>query len=282
MMAALLNSCDLNTLQSLADNNNLITAHRNVTGNDLKIGRSFEQVSRFCAVLSLTLACSIWGVLPVFAESGQRFAAEPLGSVAENGNDFVDKLLRRATTVGAYKVTADLAMIKKGKPSKTVAEFTFKAPSLFRVDVLSGGMNTGAAVAVRADGSICAKGGPALFGLKMNLEKGSRLLRLPNGLLVTGCDFASLVRWLKQQSRAGASVSVSAAPTKIDDLANVIVVELRDSGSYSGAVAQRVLVDPNMMLPVEWILFKEGSLLSSTRFRNLELAPQLNESIFQL
>jgi len=221
-------------------------------------------------------------VLPASAEGGQRFTAEPSAAVVQNGTEFVDKLLRSATTVGAYRVTADLSMQKKGKLSKTVAQFTFKAPSLLRVDVLSGGMNTGAAVAVRADGGICAKGGPALFGLKMNLEKGSRLLRLPNGLLVTGCDFASLVRWLKVQAKSGADVSVSAMPLKIDELSNVIVVELRDSGPFSASVAQRVLVDPSRMLPIEWILFKEGALLSSTKFRNLELLPQIDESIFQL
>jgi outer membrane lipoprotein-sorting protein len=221
-------------------------------------------------------------VLPASAEGGQRFTAQPSAAVVQNGTEFVDKLLHSATTIGAYRVTADLAMQKKGKLSKTVAQFTFKAPSLLRVDVLSGGMNTGAAVAVRADGGICAKGGPALFGLKMNLEKGSRLLRLPNGLLVTGCDFASLVRWLKLQAKSGADVSVSAMPLKIDELSNVIVVELRDSGPFSASVAQRVLVDPSRMLPVEWILFKEGALLSSTKFRNLELLPQVDESIFQL
>jgi outer membrane lipoprotein-sorting protein len=116
----------------------------------------------------------------------------------------------------------------------------------------------------------------------MNLEKGSRLLRLPNGLLVTGCDFASLVRWLKLQAKSGADVSVSAMPLKIDELSNVIVVELRDSCPFSASVAQRVLVDPSRMLPIEWILFKEGALLSSTKFRNLELLPQVDESIFQL
>ena len=221
-------------------------------------------------------------VLPASGEDGQRFAAQPSAAVAQNGSEFVDKLLRSATAVGAYRVTADLAMQKKGKLSKTVAQFTFKSPSLLRVDVLSGGMNTGAAVAVRADGAICAKGGPALFGLKMNLEKGSRLLRLPNGLLVTGCDFASLVRWLKLQAKSGADVSVSAMPLKIDELSNVIVVELRDSGAFSSSVAQRVLVDPSRMLPVEWILFKEGALLSSTKFRNLELLPQVDDSIFRL
>lgn len=235
------------------------------------------------AILSLSLSFTVgFSALPAWAEGGQRFAAEPSTIVAQNGTEFVDKLLRHATALGAYRVTADLAMQKKGKLSKTIAAFTFKAPSLLRVDVLSGGMNTGAAVAVRADGGICARGGPALFGLKMNLDKGSRLLRLPNGLLVTGCDFASLVRWLQQQAKSGASVSVSAAPVKIDELSNVIIVELRDSGPFNSSVAQRVLVDPGRMLPVEWILFKEGALLSSTRFRNLELLPQLDDSIFQL
>ncbi|CAN5353126.1 hypothetical protein BH11CYA1_BH11CYA1_13750 [soil metagenome] len=273
MRAAILSLCDKIILQPIADKG-LNTAQSERFGANLKIGR--------CLVQCLTLGFCLLITLPALAESSQRFAAEPTAAVLENGSEFVDKMLHRATTVGAYKVTADLAMLKKGKPSKTVAEFTFKAPSLFRVDVLSGGMNTGAAVAVRSDGSICAKGGPALFGLKMNLDKGSRLLRLPNGLLVTGCDFASLVKWLKQQARAGGSLSVSAAPLKMDDLSSVIVVELRDSGSFSGSVAQRVLVDPSLMLPVEWILFKEGALLSSTRFRNLELSPAVNESIFQL
>ena len=233
-------------------------------------------------VCALALMLSLMLSMPASAEGGQRFAAAPSEVVAQSGTEFVDKLLHRVTALGAYKVTADLAMQKKGKLSKTVAQFTFKSPSLLRVDVLSGGMNTGAAVAVRADGGICAKGGPALFGLKMNLEKGSRLLRLPNGLLVTGCDFASLVRWLKQQAKSGADVTVSAAPLNIDELSNVIVVELRDSGTSSASVAQRVLVDPGRMLPVEWILFKDGALLSSTRFRNLELLPQLDDSIFQL
>jgi outer membrane lipoprotein-sorting protein len=176
-------------------------------------------------------------VLPASAEGGQRFTAEPSAAVVQNGTEFVDKLLRSATTIGAYRVTADLAMQKKGKLSKAVAQFTFKAPSL---------------------------------------------LRLPNGLLVTGCDFASLVRWLKLQAKSGADVSVSAMPLKIDELSNVIVVELRDSGPFSTSVAQRVLVDPSRMLPIEWILFKEGALLSSTKFRNLELLPQVDESIFQL
>ena len=248
-------------------------------------GYASQGVGQSCLHLLVALSLSLAAVvaaLPASAEGGQRFAAEPSGAAEQNGTEFVDKLLHHATTLGAYKVTADLSMLKKGKPSKTVAEFTFKAPSLLRIDVLSGGLNTGAAVAVRADGGICAKGGPALFGLKMNLEKGSRLLRLPNGLMVTGCDFGSLVRWLKQQSKLGGDVTVSAAPIKIDELTNVIVVELKDTGPFSSSVAQRVLVDPSHMLPIEWILFKEGALLSTTKFRNLELSPPIDESIFQL
>ena len=220
------------------------------------------------AATSIFLAMTI-SLCGSAALAGPKLQATPSEAAAQEGSEFVDKLLHRATTLGAYKVVADLSVQKKGKLSKTEAQFSFKSPSLLRVDVINGGMNTGAAIAVRADGGISAKGGPALLGLKMNLEKNSRLLRLPNGLLVTDCDFASLVRWLKQQSKAGYELKVTSSPIKFDDEPNVIVVELKDTGSFNTSLSQRVLVDPAHMVPVEWILFKEGALLSSTRFRNL-------------
>lgn len=216
--------------------------------------------------------------------------AELVGKVKEqailtNGNDgskILEQLKLRVKQLGSYHFDGLLATMKEAKLHLDAGSFFYKPQACLRVEVKGHGFKAGS-VLVKKDGVIKAKGGPALLGMKITLEPDSTMLRLPNGFNIVECDFISLFAGLERQIATGQKIYSSESPMQIDSQSNkVLVLETREAGQNPGTISQRILVDPKLLVPVEWDIFKNGKFFSTVRFENFQASPAIDESAFQL
>jgi hypothetical protein len=206
----------------------------------------------------------------------------PLVSSGHDGKKVLQDVITRVTQLGAYKFEGLLGTIKD-RTMKVDSGSFYYMPKCLRVEVKSGGFKSGAIVVKQKDGAIKAKGGPALFGMKVNLQPDSNMLRLPNGLNIVECDYLSLLKWLQSEIASGQKVYASDSPMNVPgQQQNVIVLETREAGGNDGIVAHRVIIDPKLLVPLEWDIFRQGKFVSAVRFNDFKLCPTMDESFFRL
>jgi len=225
------------------------------------------------------------------ASAGRAFAQQidteaikptPLISSNHDGKKVLQEVITRVTQLGAYKFEGLLGTIKDRSMKFDSGSFYYK-PKCIRVEVKSGGFKAGAIVVKQNNGVIRAKGGPALFGMKINLEPDSNMLRLPNGLNIVECDYLSLLKWLQSEIASGQKVYASESPMSVPSQAqSVLVLETREAGGNDGIVAHRVIIDPKLLVPIEWDIFRQGKFVSTVRFNDFQLCPTMDESLFQI
>ncbi len=159
-----------------------------------------------------------------------------------------------------------------------LGHFFYKKNKRFRVECVSNGMNNGAIVVRTDDGRITAEGGGMLKFMKMNLEPDSRMLILANGYNVLDSDLQSLLNILKSRM-VGCEAFVTVEPIKdLKTGAALKVVEIK-KGSI---LTDRIIVNASDSIPVEWDLYKDGSLFSVARFDKFRANIGLNDSLFTL
>ncbi len=196
----------------------------------------------------------------------------------------MDKLLSVAAGLGDYQFDATLDTLKGGKVVRTTATFYVKPPTGLRVEVKDYGEKSGSVLIRRLDGSIRAKGGPAMWGIKLNLSPNSRLLVLPNGVSVLASDLASLLGRLKKQSAAGYAMVASPAPLHVQSLnRDVLLLESQLPRAGGGLLTDRVFIDPANYLVLQWDLFDEqGNFMSRSRFDNYQTKAHFDDSQFDI
>lgn len=197
-------------------------------------------------------------------------------SPINDGSKVLDQVTNHVRQMGAYKFDGYLGTLKEKKGlTVNTGSFIFKPTSLLRVEVKDGGFKSGSVLVKKKDGSVRAKGGPALLGMKMNLEPDSNMLTLPNGLNILQCDMLSLLHGLKS---GGQKIYASDAPVQLNS-SQVFVLEAREQGQTP---TQRVFVDKDQMIPVEWLLYRNGKVFSTVKFNNFQPLPNLEENLFEL
>ncbi len=208
-------------------------------------------------------------------------AASPANFVSpEKGNDggpLFQTLLDRAQSLKGYLFESSLTTFKDGRAIKETGKLYFKRPNMLRFEVVSAGNRSGAVVVRQPDGSVKAKMGGGLFGaIKLSLSPSSRMLRTANGFSILDSDFVTLIKSnLKQPVKSLATK----APTQYSASGRAYVLEVYDP---SGAVSQRIAIDPEQKLPVEWSIFKDGHISSVMRLSNIEIKPDLSDDLFVL
>jgi len=111
----------------------------------------------------------------------------------------------------------------------------------------------------------------------MNLEEDSRMLLLPNGYNVMKSDFASILGDLLKR-----------APTSQMQVSDVISDKLWGRGvrvidvKKGNGITDRLFVGSNDLIPIEWDLYKDGKLVSVTRFENFRANVGLDDNLFEL
>jgi outer membrane lipoprotein-sorting protein len=201
----------------------------------------------------------------------------------KNGAPVVEQVAGQVNSLGTYKFDGSQEAQTGNKILKATGTFYFKPSSSMRVEVKSFGGKSGSVLVKSADGSIKAKGGPQMFGMKMSLQSDSRLLKMPNGFSAVECDMGSLVKRLKQEAASGCKIVSSNEPMNVESLGTrAIVLEIQKPGDSDAAVIDRVFIDPTKKLPMQWDLYVNGKFQSRSKFENFQTNIPLEDSQFKL
>jgi hypothetical protein len=224
------------------------------------------------------------GKLPNEQLDGSDVQPQPLVINKHDGAKALQSLATRIRHLGAYKFDGFLVTLKDKGVRVDSGSFFYKPESCIRVEVKDGGFKSGSVLVRQHDGVIRAKGGPALLGMKMNLEPNSNMLMLANGLNIVECDYLSLLDLLQKQVASGQKVYASEGPLLIQPQnSQLLVLETIEAGLPEGSnLSNRILVDPQQLVPVQWDIFKQGKFFSTVRFKNFQACPSLDESLFHL
>lgn len=197
----------------------------------------------------------------------------------QEGKADLDKMYSRVKSFNDYIFESDLTARKNNSISRNNGRFFFKKQNRLRVEVLSGSRNKGAILVKQENGSIRGSGGGVLKFIKMNLEKDSRMLILPNGLNVVESDFASLISHLKVKVNRGATVKITSQTlTPYKWCGPVKVIEVRQGN----VLTDRILISTGMNVPVEWDIYQGGKLASVAVFKKFKPNAGLEDKLFEL
>lgn len=241
-----------------------------------------------CLLVFLTLAISGSG-LPALGHAHAEVEVDindikpqPVITNKSDGSKVLAELTARIKKLGAYKFEGYLATRKDSSVKVDCGDFFFKPEACIRVEVKGHNYKSGSVLVKLANGTIRARGGPSLLGMKVNLEPDSNMLMLANGLNILECDYSSLLNWLQKQIAAGEKVYASEGPIIVQPGTDrVLVIEAFEPGSAS-ALAHRIQIDPQQFVPVQWDIFKKGTFFSTVRFRNFQTCPVIDESLFHI
>ena len=199
------------------------------------------------------------------------------GSKWSDGLPVLSRVNSAVTNLSDYCFESKLTVNKDDKIKHDLGKFFYKKSNKMRVECQSGGMNNGAIVVRNAQGRVRGSGGGMLKFMKMNLEDDSRMLLLPNGYNVMKSDFASLLGDLLRR----ASTSQMQVSDVISDKLWGRGVRVIDVKKGNG-ITDRLFVGSNDLIPVEWDLYKNGKLVSVTRFENFRSNVGLDDNLFEL
>lgn len=239
---------------------------------------SYPLIALLLMLVMLTSAGAA-GTPPTLCQDDRFHSAVPLVESVEDGWRVFQEAVRQTKSLGEYSFDACMQTFKNKSVHSTSGTVYFRPPGLMRVEVTKGGAKSGSVIVKEENGTIRAQGGPTLLWMKMTLESDSRLLQLPNGLNILQCDLDSLLSRLTKHR-----LLVSKTPLTVANFSEpVLVLEaLESSGSATtNIVAERVFLDANRRIPLQWEIFHEGALLSSVTFNNMRTA-HLEDSQFQL
>jgi hypothetical protein len=214
---------------------------------------------------------------------GSDVKSQPILTGKYDGTKLLQEMTIRLKQLGSYRFDGALATARDKGVKVDSGSFYYMPESYIRVEVKGKGCKAGSVLVRGKNGIIRARGGPALLGMKTNLQPDSNMLMLANGLNIIECDYASLINWLKKQIASGQKVYASEGPLLINPQQDrVLVLETVETEQGNNTLAHRILIDPQYLVPVEWDIFKKGKFFSTVRFKNFEARPAMDESLFHI
>lgn len=223
--------------------------------------------------MAAAVVSSVFPFVSVSAEESQ------LGSEAKDGGPFLDNLYNTSNKLDTYSFHSTLQTYKDKKPKLNDGNVFFRKQHCIRIEVTEPGMKNGSIVVKQPDGIIKGQGGPKMFGFKMTINPDSRMLFTYNGFNILESDFASLYSHIKDLRSSGAKVFVSPTPVSTSCVGRADIMEIVKPES---GVVERVYVNPQTKIPVEWDIFREGRLFSTLRISNFKDELTLSDDLFQL
>jgi len=241
----------------------------------------FKWFRSLCLLLSLMIASQ--AVMAKTADQPADSSASSILPEGKSGTALLDQVMRHVNNLGDYKYDGFQEARVGSKVVKSLGTFYFKPVRAVRLEVKGYGCKTGCILVRSPDGKITGKGGPQLWGMKMTLAPDSRLLRMPNGIRVTECDLPTLFKRLTTQAASGCKIVSAGEPITVESVGTpVIVMESQVDSESGAAVLDRVFIDPNQKLPVQWDLFENGNFYSRSKFDNYQINAHWDDSQFKL
>lgn len=200
-------------------------------------------------------------------------------SNAVDGSKFLQSLLDRVIAIKDYWYESTLTTFNaKGKAITESGRFYFKTPRMIRFEALKAGKRSGSVVVCQPDGKIRAKAGGMMGGVTLTLSPKSKLLRASNGYNLVESDLLSLLQSLRASVNSGKKCLVTGAPCAYPGIPSAYVLEFIDGE----VVSQRIALDTEQKLPVEWVIFDNGKILSLARISKLAINSNIADTLFYI
>jgi outer membrane lipoprotein-sorting protein len=231
----------------------------------------------------LSLMACFWlcPALPAAATtSAEQSAASMVAPLpgAREGKQFLTALLEKVQSIPSYNFESSLVCYTENKPVTETGRFYFKNPNLVRFEAVSAGKLSGSVVVRQADGKVRAKS-KAFFGMTVGLSPRSKLLQTPNGYNILDSDLATLISTTIKSLDGDLKCLVTASPAPYPGLERAYILEVMHGPD---SVVQRIVLDAENKLPLEWSLFTSNKLLSVMRIQKLMVAAPTSDSLFAL
>lgn len=197
-----------------------------------------------------------------------------------DGTNFLQKLISEYAAWNDYSCITELHNYKSSKATITKSKFFYKKGPRVRIEVIGGGFRDGSVIIRNTDEKIAGKGGFWMGGIRMKLERDSRMLILPDGTNATRADFPELFTLIKENLSHGYSCKVSAEAVEDAELKRkVFIFEIFDQDKKLNA---KVYFAADDLLPIRWDSFQSEKLKATTWFRNLKVDSGLKDDLFHL
>ncbi len=257
-----------------------------------RVGALAGMFKGFSTLMSISIALGLLMPLPSDASAfGGRSGFEkhamsntPLASdsVTEDGAEYYASALKSAEALNDYNVDSAVYTYKgSGRPIVESCKFYFKKPSMIRVEVEKAGIKSGSILTVDADHQIEARPGSLLRFMKVNLSPDSPMLETANGFSMLKVDFATLMKNMKIQADTAGCRLVITGPITTSGPSNTSVRHFQFV-LPSNVVLQRIAFDDSTKLPIEWTLFQDGKVFSTSVWSNFKFDGNLPDSLFSL
>ncbi len=197
---------------------------------------------------------------------------------AMDGSALLKTLIEKAKSMRSYWYESTLTTYSKKKGVTERGRFYFKTPNLMRFEALAAGRRTGSVVVRQPDGKIKAKAGGFMGGVTVSLAPTSKLLKTSNGYSVVESDLASLLEGVSKVT-AGEKLLATPKPCAYPGLPPVYILELVGNDNR---VHQRLAVDSDSKMPIEWLIFQQDELNSLVHVEKLISNADITDSMFFL
>lgn len=170
-----------------------------------------------------------------------------------------------------YSCQTYTTSFKNGKSKLDGHKYYFKKPALIRLEVIAG-EDKGAIAILNAKGKVRAKAGGILGLFTITMEPNDKRLQDKDGSRFVDSHFGGTIADIERAINSG-----TATVTEIDQGRRLYRLEIDRS-----AKRDIILIDPQLMLPVEWQSVRQGHIDSRTEWRDLKVDSGLQDSIFDM
>ncbi len=197
---------------------------------------------------------------------------------ANDGKLLLNSILAKVKAMHDYWYESTLTTFQKQKPVTEKGRFYFRTPDLVRFEAIDAGSHSGSVVVKQADGKIKAKAGGFLGGIIVSLSPNSKLLKTANGYSIVESDLATLLEGVRHLED-GQNLIASPSPCSYPGLGRALILELLGADKL---VVQRIAIDQESKLPVDWLIFERDKLESICHIDKLVSNASIADSLFWL
>ncbi len=234
------------------------------------------------AILVICAAPVGASVMPRSADSAQVLSTESMvlkAGATVDGVAIFRELDSKFKQIKDYEFESTLVTFKNGRKLAESGRFFFKSPNLVRFEVAEGSSRGGSIVVRQPDGKVKARGGGFFSHIVIGLSPDSKMLRSANGYNILKSDFSSLLVDTLKNLKSSQRCLATSSPVEYPGLGRVDLLEVLEA---DGLCQQRVALDTKTRLPLEWVLFTNGKILSITTFQHMQVNTSLSADLFVL
>lgn len=207
---------------------------------------------------------SILGWIVTIGQASSPFTLTP--------QELVRAVRQKFDSIQDYQCQFITTGYKKGQPKAENHNYYFKKPALIRLEVTSGG-DKGAVCVFNRKGKVRAHGG-GLFGfITITMEPNDKRLADDDGSTFIDSHLGGTIKDL-ENIFAGAEATLG----EIDYQGRkCYLLQL-----IRGPKKDLLVIDMQLMLPVEWQSYTNGNPNSKTEWRNLQVNVGVKDSLFEM